>query len=213
MTCFAFSLTLLVATSLNSAFATVRIAGGIWDINPRTLSKHSTLGSRKAFEYVGSEIYISPSDRFDFVPTAGYNDVVEKVENYVADLVDNHEHIAIVKKSVEWAKSAGLEGVGKVVLTPNESLVGKVLKIESSKPLFKAEGMCYLLDVGHYDCHTPNDVEVVEVTVAPYGKPSVLWVACHNEDIESGYTCHVMNVGYVVFAEYPRNAGGLRLHE
>eukprot|EP00567_Pseudictyota_dubia_P008732 CAMPEP_0197452004 /NCGR_PEP_ID=MMETSP1175-20131217/30837_1 /TAXON_ID=1003142 /ORGANISM="Triceratium dubium, Strain CCMP147" /LENGTH=228 /DNA_ID=CAMNT_0042984891 /DNA_START=76 /DNA_END=762 /DNA_ORIENTATION=+ len=207
---FALSLAVTAAALVPSALALVISPAHEWGDNPRSGEEYSTLDTRAALVTVGAEFHISPKDSFDFVPSAGYNKVVDEVEKAVAENLNGNEQIALVRSSdsldlVNWGTRIGLNASDKiqVVPKPNEALAGKVLTVDSAKGLFKAEGICHMIEEGTYVCHKPNGVDVTEITVSPNGKPSNLWVACHNaEDVAR--ICHVMNVADVVF---PHGAG------
>lgn len=189
-------------------------------INLRSDNIYSTLNPMQDLTSLGASIYISPLDSFDFIPAPGYSIAYHSDSGHDAkkkfksafEFFDtwlksefNSEHANVVigdtdKLSI-WAADKHLH-VSHQVPKPNESLPGKVLTIEGAKMLIRgAGGACHWIENGVAVCHQPDDpVNVIEVTVTTpesnEGKSSTLWVACHEENLES---CHVLNVNDFVF--------------
>ena len=229
-----FALFLFVTAALvpeGSAFFSV----SVFKINARTYRSYSTQNTREALTTPGVEFYISPSDSFDFIPSAGYA-AIEELEKDVAQAAEDHiEHVGFAEGSAEvadwgmtqlYTEKEQHESIPVPTKheapRPNQSLSGKVLKVESAKDLFPVEGICHLIEHETYMCHKPiYDVDIVEITVSPNGKSNKVWIACHANSMEDGVEdlCHVMNVGDVVFtatklekSKYVRKAEAFHAH-
>eukprot|EP00957_Ditylum_brightwellii_P150775 11480087-Ditylum_brightwellii.AAC.2 len=85
------------------------------------------------------------------------------------------------------------------VLIPNENLVGKELTVEAAEQVVESRDLviCHAVKRETFLCHKMDKVDITKVMVAPHGKPSTLWVVCH--DVGT-YYCHVMNMNDMVFS-------------
>jgi len=198
-----------------SALAAPSLVSGFWDgnnfWNTRSGEVYTTKASSKAeFSLPGVELYISPKDSFDFLPSAGY--AVESVKMLKEEIVHAQLlDVAYVEGSEDVATWAQTHLGSSIVMQkhevprPNESLSGKVLTVKSSKDIFDANDVgevviCHKAAEDMSFCHKVHeDFSVTEVTVSPNGKPSTLWVGCHTNIIGAENWCHVMNVGDIVF--------------
>jgi len=197
----------LVAPSLVSASYVRYVAMH----NVRSGEVYSTSASSKAeLSLSGVELYISPKDSFDFLPSAGY--AVESAMMLKEKLVNAPlQDMACLEGSEDVATWAQTHLGSSTVMQkhevpmPNESLSGKVLTVKSAKDLFDAKDVgevviCHKIAEEMSFCHKLHeDFSVTEVTVSPNGKPSTLWVGCHTNIIGAENWCHVMNMGDIVF--------------
>jgi len=228
---FSFSYFLLASASsmmIRGTSADSYNRNGSW-INARSAKIYSTVNPRAKLATPGVSFTIAPGDSFDFVPAAGYSVILADDYSNHGDADENVKWA--FDWVYDWAKSErahvvrGSEneisewGAGKQLLEthevpkPNESLPGKVLTVESAKMHIRgAEGICHRIEQEASVCHQPHalvNVIEVEVTTADStngGKTSKLWVACHDEDNEEHdekyvESCHVMNVGDVLFTK------------
>lgn len=178
----------------------------------------TTVSMKEELTLPGVEIYISPKDSFDFLPSSGYNVKGGKMildEEIASTPNELRDRVALVKGSEE--------NVAKRVQTilgpntkkyqaprPNESLPGKVLTVETAKDIFKSKDIgdavvCHKIEEDATFCHRLNDsfsFSITEITVSPNGKPSTLWAGCHV--MEDKNMCHLLNVGDMVFTVPPK---------
>lgn len=220
-------LPLTLATSLVSTVSSHASAG--WASradNFRSGHLYTTYDDKSALATPGNEIFISPTDSFDFVPTAGYGQVeftiqsqVELKDHGLQDfetselLTDVNEH-----EVAEWAKATLKESniMKSQVPRPNESLVGKSLTVEKAEDIIPVHDsvLCHQIEQNSYICHKTLHVGITAVQVSPNGKPSTLHLACHyGEDSK----CHVLNVGDLIFFpaenQYLRQAEANHVHK
>ncbi len=203
-------LPLTLAVSLVSSVSSYAWAGWAHRYeNFRSGHLYTTYDDKSALATPGEDIFISPIDSFDFVPTVGYGQVestiasrAEFVDHGLQDfqtseiLVDTNEH-----EVAEWAKTALNEAniIKSQVPRPNESLVGKSLTVEKAEDILPAREsvLCHQIEQKSYICHKTHHVGITAVQVSPNGKPSTLHLACHyGEDSK----CHVLNVGDLFFS-------------
>ncbi len=170
--------------------------------NFRSGELYSTWSEMAALTTPGKEMFISPRDSFDFVPSKGYGQFEKALEaQAIPDEIETSGILTGFESAAEWAR-AELKNSNLIksqVPIPNESLAGKVLTIKSAQEILppRASVMCHEIEQETYFCHKTNHVAVQAVEVSPSDKLSTLHVACHY----SGETseCHVMNVGDIVF--------------
>lgn len=126
------------------------------------------------------------------------------------DKEDPHAVIDGFENAKLWAR----EQLGSVDVratrapVTNENMVGRELEIIASEQLVEEQEAlvaCHVLehleeDDFIYACHLARKVGVVEVTVAPYGLPSTLYAACH-DDPESDTIpfCHILSIHDTMF--------------
>ena len=206
---FSFSLWVVATAALVSECDAVKnSAGNPWYDNFRAAGSYSTQRNNKEeLTLPGAELFISPNDSFDFVPSPGYSVAVEELEQDPIFLASSDQ--AIVRGSDEnlanWAASRLVGHQAKTTLQkhisprPNESLSGKILTVEAAEVVVRADQavLCHALEKDSHLCHKLHKpMDITEVTVSPNGKASKLWVACHyGEGNDGGTLCHVMNVG------------------
>jgi len=192
--------------------------------NYRSGETYSTIFLNKAeLTLNGAELYISPMDSFDFLPSPGYASKGMKTlkEEFAELAASRNSEIhdgAIVKGSNDDVHKWAQAQLGSAMQTyqvprPDESLSGKVLTVESAKEILNPEDsadivVCHKIEQDATFCHKLGHERfgVTEVTVSPHGKPSALWVGCH-EPMDAGDdghdanspVCHVINVGDFVF--------------
>ncbi len=189
--------------------------------NYRSGETYSTVTSNKAeLTQHGAELFISPMDTFDFLPSPGHavkgmKEIEESFSELAASRNSEIHDGAIVKGSDDdidkWAQAQlGSEMQKYQVPRPNESLSGKILAVESVREILTSKDIgdvvvCHKIEQDATFCHKleHENFGVTEVTVSPNGKPSALWVGCH-EPMDAGgddaqHVCHVLNVGDLVF--------------
>ena len=180
----------------------------------------STTSSSKAeLTHPGVELYISPKDSFDFLPSSGYavNGRNMILNEEIASTPDkDRERVALVHGTPEedvakWAQTQLGPDMKKFQAPrPNESLPGKVLVVKATKDIIEPKDVgdavvCHKIEEDATFCHKLNDFSfsVTEITVSPNGKPSRVWAACHvMKDMD---LCHLLNVGDMVFTTHPNN--------
>jgi len=222
-----FSLALLVAVMAAPSASACCWFNGHKPRNYRSGGDYSTVSSRKAeLTLPGVDLYISPEDSFDFLPSSGH--AVKGREILIGEEIDQtpdefREHVKLVqgseKEIVEWVRSQLGPDVKKYqVPRPNESLPGKVLTIETAKDIITPKDVgdaviCHKIEEDATFCHKLNDFSfsVTEITVSPNGKPSSLWAGCHVMEDED--MCHLLNVGDMVFISPPGKFTTKRLRE
>jgi len=186
---------------------------------------YSTASSSKAeLTLPGVELYISPKDSFDFLPSSGHAVKGRKIlfDEEIKQTPDEfREHVKLVQGSEEevakWVRSQLGPDVKKYQAPrPNESLPGKVLTIETVKDIINSKDIgdaviCHKIEEDATFCHKLNDFSfsVTEIIVSPNGKPSSLWAGCHVMEDED--MCHLMNVGDMVFISPPEKFTTKRL--
>lgn len=157
--------------------------------------------ARTALTGVGNKILISPLDSFAYVPEIGEGvfdqirrDALTKTEPSM-ELKSLIISSGLDNETTDWAKEklGTDEVIEYTVPMPEGNVVDIELTIVSSKPLLETQLMvkCHGIEDGCYGCHMADDIDIVEVTVAPNNdnkKKEVLWVACHE-----GMGCHVVN--------------------
>mmetsp|Transcript_3553 Transcript_3553/g.3921 ORF Transcript_3553/g.3921 Transcript_3553/m.3921 type:complete len:250 (+) Transcript_3553:128-877(+) len=190
--------------------------------NYRTGEQYSTWSEDGLLRKVGSKFIISPADSYDFVPAKGYGPALdvqsmraERKEAEDANGEGNSEELFGVFHSFEeatkFAKSAlQAKMISKdQVPMPNESLIAKELTVDTIEALYMYEDMvvCHEFELQSYMCHKVDKerrVNINKVTVsATHGKPSTLYVACHDFGEQPG--CHVFNVNDIIMS-VPKDA-------
>lgn len=202
---------LVVAAALLVPSAHAWIWGWGRVVNFRSGEIYTTVNDYQNLTTPGNEIFISPEDSFDFVPEAGYGVLEsaqkgEKREGEVGKLLFDMSGTSFK----EWAMSQLQESklIKTEAPTPNESLVGRTLTIESAQEVLPRSRAvaCHMIDKEASFCHlTPEGVEVTvtAVQVSPHGKPSSLNILCHHNTGADIHRCHVMNVGDILFTPTP----------
>ena len=171
------------------------------------------------YKTVGNKFEISPLDDFEFTPAHGYG-VAKKLKaetkayfgGGVRKLKKEDPHAVI--DGFENAKLWARKQLGSVDVqanrapVTNENMIGRESEIIASEQLVEEQEAlvaCHVLEhLGEddfiYACHLAKSVGVVEVTVAPYGLPSTLYAACH-DDIESDAEpfCHILSIHDTMF--------------
>lgn len=211
---------LFIAASTSSASACCYFRPNDDKTNYRTGEIYSTNASSKAdLTRPGVELYISPRDSFDFVPSSGHavrgmGNLKESFAELAAARGGEIHDGAILKGSeddvAEWVRA--LLGDDTDVQKyqaprPNETLPGKVLTVEKAEEILNSKYVgdavvCHKVEQDATFCHklTNENFDVTEITVSPNGKPSTVWVGCHELVDEKRYSgCHVLNVGDLVF--------------
>lgn len=206
---FSFPLFIVATAALASECDAVRNSiGNPWYANFRSGGLYSTQrNSKEELTLPGTDIFVSPKDSFDFLPSPGYNALVEELEQDPIFSASSDEDI--VRGSDEnlanWAASRLVGHEARTTLQkrisprPNESLSGKILTIEAAEVVVRTDQavLCHALEKDAHLCHKLHmPMDITEVTVSPNGKASMFWVACHYGEGKDGDTlCHVMNVG------------------
>jgi len=172
------------------------------------------------YKTIGNTFEISPLDDFEFTPAHGYG-VAKKLraetEAYFAGGLrklkkeDPHAVIDGFENAKWWAREqlGSVEVRGNKAPVTNENMVGRELEIIASEQLVEEQDAlvaCHVLEhLGEddfiYACHLAKHVGVVEVTVAPYGLPSTLYAACHDdiEDMDAEPFCHILSIHDTMF--------------
>jgi len=205
------SLVVAAALVVPSTYAWVHGWGRV--ANFRSGEVYTTVNDFESLTTPGNEITISPVDSFDFIPEAGYGLLDagiqgEQKKEEVGKLLFDMSGIAFKEWAVAQLQESEL--IENRAPTPNESLVGKPLIIESAQEVLPRSRAvaCHKIDKEASFCHlTPEDVEVTitAVQVSPNGKPSSLNILCHHSS-SGHHRCHVMNVGDVLFTRTPPDA-------
>lgn len=210
MSCFSLAL-FAIAAFTPTCTAWPGFLGDPWFVlNNRSGELYSTQrSSKEELTLPGVEIFISPTDSFDVLPSPGYNTKIEELERggHVSASPDEAVVRGPDKNLAEWA-AARLDCAPTlqkhISPRPNESLAGKVLTVESSGVVVRVDHaavLCHALERDAHLCHKLHKpMDITEVTVSPNGKSSKLWIACHYGEGGDGMTiCHVMNVGDSMF--------------
>lgn len=207
MSRFSFSVWVVATAALVSECDAVASSMGFHVFNYRGACPYSTeRNNKEELTLPGAQLFISPNDSFDFVPSPGYSVSVKFLEEDPLFLGTSDQ--AIVRGSDEnlanWAASRLVGHEGKPTLQkhisprPNESLSGKILTVEAAEVVARADQavLCHALEKDAHVCHKLHKpMDITEVTVSPNGKASKLWVACHyGEGNDTGTSCHVMNM-------------------
>jgi hypothetical protein len=220
---FKFTSLLLAVTALDQANGwadNVRNPGGKDGLDYSTIRKNDL----EFYRTVGNTFEISPLDDFEFTPAHGYG-VVKKLraeteahhfageEGGLRKLKKEDPHAVIdgFENAKLWAREQldSVEVRANTAPVTNENMVGRELEIIASKQLVEEQDAlvaCHVLEhLGKddfvYACHLAKHVGVVEVTVAPYGLPSTLYAACHDDigGMDTEPFCHILSIHDTMF--------------